>query len=97
MFISERIIEKMNACQNPAIENPGTIYAASNTSPAFITSAKKPSVMKVSGNAIIEITGRTNRFITASTTAKINAGIIVVCTPGTTYEATTTERVASTH
>jgi len=97
MFISERIIAKMKACQNPAIENPGTIYAASNTIPAFITSAKKPSVMKVSGNAIIEITGRTNKFITVSTAAKIKAGITVVCTPGTTYVATTTERVASIH
>ncbi len=97
MLMIESTIEKMNACQKPAIENPGTMYAANNTSPAFIISAKNPNVMKVSGRAIIEIIGRTSKFIIASTIAKINIDMIVVCTPGTIYATTPIETAASIH
>ncbi len=64
------------------------MYAANNTSSAFITSENNPRVIIVKGSVISKMIGRINRFIEARITAKIKAAIIVVCTPGTIYAVT---------
>jgi len=45
----ERISPKSTAHQNPVTKNPGTIYAVSITSAAFITSVKRPIERKLIG------------------------------------------------
>lgn len=87
IFISERIIENINACKKLLTKNPGTIYAANKISNAFITSENNPRVIIVKGSVISKMIGRINKFIAARITAKTKAAIIVVCTPGTIYAA----------
>lgn len=81
----ESIIEKKNADQNDAIENPGTISAATITRTAFITSEKSPKVRIFIGSVRINMSGFINIFISAKTTASTRAPISVTSTPGRRY------------